>query len=405
MFGVVGVLLAFIIAVLVLNRWHDFGLAMLAGSLIVVLTGGFSLHAGLQVLWSSLADRNTLELTLTVVLINALGYILKQAGILEKLVKVMLVVLRDLRLLVVSLPVIIGLLPVPGGAVMSAPLVAETGNKAGLSPEKQAAANILYRHLVYFVFPLYPTLILAESLSGISIAAFARQQALPMAAGLAVSLVVILRGAAGSVPGQEQREPWGKAFLKLLHYALPIYLVIILAVVKVPFIISVGVGILVALFVDVNTAADAWKRLRYNFLPGLDWKLALAVLGIMVFRGFVEASGSMNTIADYLGSLGVPVLLLAIVVPMLTGMATGSSLAGVGILLPLFMPLIPPGTDKIAFLSLVFISTMVGYIASPVHMCLVLTKEACQSRFGGIYPYLLPPLGAILLVSLLEVLI
>ncbi len=125
----------------------------------------------------------------------------------------------------------------------------------------------------------------------------------------------------------------------------------------------------------------------------------------MIFKGYIEGSGAMTVMAEYLDHLGVPLLLLAIILPLFTGIATGSSLAGVGILFPIFIPLIPAGMDKLAFLSLVYVSIIIGYVISPVHMCLVLTREVCQARFGGLFPYLLPTMVVLLTTSILQVLI
>lgn len=406
MLAVIGVIAAFLVAILVLNRWHNFGMAMLVSSLIVAFTGGFSFAEAVAVFWQNVASETTLQLLLVVVLINMLGYILKQTEVLEAIVKMMLIVLKDVRLLVAVIPAVIGLLPVPGGAIMSAPLVAETGKKAGLSPERQAVANILYRHLLYLVFPLYPTLILAQDLSGFSVNAFVKQQVLPMVVGLVASILVLFRSKDVQETKEEQTEKWSSALGKLLYYASPIILVLVLALVlRVHFAIAVGLGIVLALLLDVKSTREFVSRVKNYILPGLDWSLVAAVLGIMVFRGYVEASGAMNILAQRLDQLGIPVLVLAVAIPMLTGVATGASLAGVGILFPIFIPLIPPEMDKLAFLSLVFVSTLVGYIASPVHMCLVLTREACEARFGGLYQYLVLPLAAILLTSLILVVV
>ncbi|MBO8169657.1 MAG: DUF401 family protein [Thermoanaerobacteraceae bacterium] len=406
MLAVIGVIAAFLVAILVLNRWHNFGMAMLVSSLIVAFTGGFSFAETVAVFWQNVASEATLQLLLVVVLINMLGYILKQTEVLEAIVKMMLIVLKDVRLLVAVIPAVIGLLPVPGGAIMSAPLVAETGKKAGLSPERQAVANILYRHLLYLVFPLYPTLILAQDLSGFSVNAFVKQQVLPMVVGLVASILVLFRSKDVRETKEEQTEKWSSALGKLLYYASPIILVLVLALIlRVHFAIAVGLGIVLALLLDVKSTREFVSRVKNYILPGLDWSLVAAVLGIMVFRGYVEASGAMNILAQRLDQLGIPVLVLAVVIPMLTGVATGASLAGVGILFPIFIPLIPPEMDKLAFLSLVFVSTLVGYIASPVHMCLVLTREACEARFGGLYLYLVLPLAAILLTSLILVVV
>lgn len=402
MVAVIGVLSAFLAAIFVLNRWHNFGLAMLVSSALVALTGGFSVNQALSIFWQSATMRVTLELLLVVALINMLGFILKKAGTLEKIVQKMLIVLKDVRLLVITIPAIIGLLPVPGGAIMSAPLVVETGKKAGLSPERQAAANVLFRHLVYFVFPLYPTLILAGDVSGIPIMAFVKHQFWPMAVGLAVSIIVLFRLSDQREEREVTEDRWLDAFIHLIYYALPIIILLFLALVlQINFSIAAIVGILTALLSGIKSGEQFVARVKSYVLPSVDWNLSAAVLGIMVFRGYVEASGAMATLANQLESVGIPVLVLAVIVPLLTGIATGASLIGVGILFPLLLPLVPAGMDKVAFLSLIFISNMIGYMASPVHMCLALTREVCQARFGGMYPFLVPPLAAILITSVI----
>ena len=406
MLAVIGVVAAFIVAVLVLNRWHDFGVAMMAGSFILALTGGFTLSQVGEVFWHSISAKSTMELVAVVVLISLLGFILKQTGSLESLVHAMLQVLRDVRLLVLAIPAVIGLLAVPGGAVMSAPLVAETGRKAGLSPERQAAANILFRHLLFLVFPLYPTLILAEDLSGITVASFAAHQVIPLLTGIIVSFLVLFRSSDVKQDAVEKKEKWLSALQKLFFYASPILSIIILIVgFKLNYVTSVGIGVMLSLVLGVKNSSQLADRIKKYLLPGLDWKLAIAVFGIMLFRGFTEASGVMTELAQVLEQAGVPILLLAVVLAAFTGMATGASLAAVGILFPIFIPLLPPGMDNLSFLSVIFISSMVGYISSPVHMCLVLTKEVCQARFGGMYPYLLPPLTAMLVASVVQALI
>jgi len=195
--------------------------------------------------------------------------------------------------------------------------------------------------------------------------AFVKHQFWPMAVGLAVSIIVLFRLSDQREEREVTEDRWLDAFIHLIYYALPIIILLFLALVlQINFSIAAIVGILTALLSGIKSGEQFVARVKSYVLPSVDWNLSAAVLGIMVFRGYVEASGAMATLANQLESVGIPVLVLAVIVPLLTGIATGASLIGVGILFPLLLPLVPAGMDKVAFLSLIFISNMIGYMAS-----------------------------------------
>ena len=133
MIAFVGLILAFISILVVLNRWQSFGLAMLSGSLILAIFGGFTYQSALRIFWQSATHPGTLRLIAIVLLINLMGYVLKQTGSLEKLVDTIIKGLKDVRLVVVAVPALIGMLPVPGGAVMSAPMACGMGSHKAVS--------------------------------------------------------------------------------------------------------------------------------------------------------------------------------------------------------------------------------------------------------------------------------
>jgi len=59
---------------------------------------------------------------------------------------------------------LIGLLPMPGGALFSAPLVGEALSKINASPEHKTALNYWFRHIWEYWWPMYPGVILAIAL-------------------------------------------------------------------------------------------------------------------------------------------------------------------------------------------------------------------------------------------------
>ena len=60
-------------------------------------------------------------------------------------------------------------MPVLGGAAVSAPLVDKLGDGLDLSPDTKAAINLVFRHGMFFIFPLSPTMILVANLIGVSV--------------------------------------------------------------------------------------------------------------------------------------------------------------------------------------------------------------------------------------------
>ncbi len=97
--------------------------------------------------------------------------------------KKLLHLIGDPRWLMIILPSLIGVLTVPGGAMMSAPIVDSLGNKTKISAEHKTGINIIYRHIWYIIFPMIPTMVLAASLANVN----------PIELGL-VNLPIILVG-------------------------------------------------------------------------------------------------------------------------------------------------------------------------------------------------------------------
>ncbi|MBW2501549.1 MAG: DUF401 family protein, partial [Deltaproteobacteria bacterium] len=64
----------------------------------------------------------------------------------------------------VLIPAAIGLVPMPGGALFSAPLVGQTAQESSNPPEWKAAVNYWFRHILEYWWPLYPVVIVTLSI-------------------------------------------------------------------------------------------------------------------------------------------------------------------------------------------------------------------------------------------------
>jgi len=73
------------------------------------------------------------------------------------------------RLSMAVLPAIIGFLPMPGGALFSAPLVDDCDSAQSVSAHRKTAINYWFRHVWEFWWPIYPGVFLAMDIPGLSV--------------------------------------------------------------------------------------------------------------------------------------------------------------------------------------------------------------------------------------------
>ena len=96
---------------------------------------------------------STLQTLIVVVEIGVLGSILKKYGILERIVRALEQLIPSKKALIMILPGIMGMLPVPGGAFLSAPFVDQLGTELKMSGEQKSVVNLYFRHFAMFVLP------------------------------------------------------------------------------------------------------------------------------------------------------------------------------------------------------------------------------------------------------------
>ncbi|HEC87367.1 MAG TPA: DUF401 family protein, partial [Thermoplasmatales archaeon] len=180
MLNIIGVIVAFIFVILLIRKKWNFGATLLLGSLIV---GIFSLQeiqpvdiakaflrANIYSMDEGKISTTTLELALIMLFINILAVMMQETGAMTKLIDSLRRVFSKGSILAV-IPAVFGLLPVPGGALFSAPMVDKEGDKLGVSKENKTILNVWFRHIWFFVYPFSSAMILicSQDFSNINI--------------------------------------------------------------------------------------------------------------------------------------------------------------------------------------------------------------------------------------------
>jgi hypothetical protein len=125
------------------------------------------------------------------------------------------------------------------------------------------------------------------------------------------------------------------------------------------------------------------------------------VVAVMGFKKVLESSRAVHAVSTVLSSSGVPLWLIAILIPLLIGLVTGMTIAPIGIGFPILIPLFQNDPHFLNYMVLAFASGISGDLLSPFHLCLILTKDYFRADLKGVYRFIWIPTASILMVALL----
>lgn len=384
-------LLAAVAAILILLRIKvHTGFAVFAGAVILALLV-LPLRGIPGMLLDTIRDYQTIRLLVIIASALTVSKLMEERGMLAELAGAMERLTPKLAVHLV--PAVIGFVPMPGGALVSATAVRDLVGKLGLEPAKSTFINYWFRHIWEYSIPVYPALIAAGVLLDV-----------PLSRLLIVlfpgTLLAIACGSVASfrlvkdLPGSRGTASKGMA-VSFIKAAWPIVLLVIMILAGLDAIIAYPV-IMLLLIVQQRPRL---RQLGRSFRYGLEPRILFFLYSVMLFKGVIETSGAAEAILADLQSFGLPVSVTLTLLPFIIGLVTAFSVAFVGIAFPLLMPLIVPasGLDSFALL-LAYGSGMIGMMISPLHLCLVLSAEYFNARLIEVYRYLIVPALTVLVV-------
>jgi len=373
--GILGFAAAFGALALLLKKGVPYGLAIFLYSIIFALL--LVPKDALELFYASTTSWTTIKLALIVSLIGILGYTLERSGKLEKIADGLGSLVRRTKALLATIPATFGLLNVPGGALFSAPLVKSSAKKLKMKSHEAAYVNVWFRHIIFLVFPLTSGLILAGEMAGVSIYQMIIYQAPLLLVYALAAHYLLLR----KVPGKMERG--GGSTKKMVVLLSPILAAVGLNLVGVPLVLAILFALLTSLVIIRVSLSSIPRLLVKGFRPNL----LLAVVGIMFFARVFEASPLFEAIEKTVPGLGLPPAILLTMIPFLLAFALGSVLASIGVSITIFYPLCAGNPANVA---LIFVSVLLGYLISPIHLCNAVTLEYFRANPRRFYSLLVP---------------
>jgi integral membrane protein (TIGR00529 family) len=391
--------ISIIFFLIMLYRKSGLGISLTVTALLMsFLSVGVSGTA--TVLIETSIDSVTLTLVLASFFIMVLSILYKETGLVNTLTSSLGGFIKNSKLMVSLLPAVIGLLPVAGGALMSAPMVEAEADKLGLDETKKTYINIWFRHSILPVYPISQFIVLTAALTGTSIDALIARQVIVVIVMIAIGYFIGLRKTRITKIDEPEVKNNPTAKMKWLVYSfLPIIITVILTA---AFNLNIAAATLVGvatILVITRTKVTTFSRLLKNRAL---WEVTLAAFGALLLKNVTLVSGASEILGNTLLNSNLYPIVLLSVVPAVVGFLLGSPSGAIALSVPIL-------AETVTFIpktaSLLYISAYLGYLIAPTHLCLVFTAQYFKSPISKSYKYLLPStiiaIGAALITYLI----
>jgi uncharacterized protein len=404
---------------LLIKKW-DLGLVLFLNSGLVALLFAFPALDLVRSMLGALVARDTLDLAVAVYLVLLLAELMRHTHAMDDMVAALQRLVPDSRVTLAMMPLMIGLMPMLGGAMFSAPMVNEVGERLHVSPERKTFINYWFRHSMEYVFPLYSSLLMMAALLGVSVFEFI-QVSWPLtfvALGSGVLWGIVGMGkdaraetalrapvlSAGALYSGMPLPLMGPldAWRRLVQSTWPLLLVILSVVVlKVNMGVSL-IGVIVLFLIARRIGPRQWWALLKRSFPLGTFS---AIFSVMIFKHVLEDAGAVAQIPAALGALGLPAMLVAFVVPMMVGLLTGTAAAALALSVPLVAPLLVGGSmDAMGAGVWLFVGGFTGVLLSPLHLCLALTRVYFKASWIPLYRRIVPSVALVVIAAVVLVL-
>ena len=336
-----------------------------------------------ELVFSVFTNAEYLLLASAVAIIPIIGVILNESGLLSEMIENFKF---SKKALLIFSPGVLGLLPMPGGALFSAPMVDKTAEE--LTPVRKASINEWYRHVFHLVYPLATALIIGTELASLNIYVAIAYIFPAFLVAFILGLFFLLR----VVPNNTNN-----ASSNFFKFVKP--LLVILAAPFLDFILKIAFGLrYLATFIGVSVSLLLLLYLskpKVNLLPrqikkAKPWDFFLLILAIFLYQTVFINSG----IPIVFKFFNFPPYLFLVVTGFSLGVLTGRLSTPLIISIPIFVAKFGLMTP-VAF-AILYYATMMGYIISPIHPCLVFTAE----YFNVDVRTVMKDLGAVTSISL-----
>lgn len=421
--------------ILALNtHFKRLAVSLCAGTLFLALWCGHGPASMGLVLWQYMVSWDNLLLLVIIWQVTSLGSQMSATGVMDELVIAVRSKLSQ-RAAMGLLPALIGLLPMPGGALFSAPLVDGCDHDGSVDALLKTRINYWFRHVWEYWWPLYPGVLLAIYYTKLEVWQMILLQLPLSVAAILGGYVFLLRGIPvpeggprGAVTSIVDRH-----FLGLMSPILAVIGVYTLIRLVLPSVVAacnrylpraigiatarvlgqrylpMAIGIVAAMVLVQLQRPVTARKWRAILFTKRQLVLVWIVMLVRAYGAFIEAPlpdgvPLVETMRSELAQCGIPVVAIVMLLPFISGLASGLAIGFVGASFPIVVSLLGAEPDLctlMATTALAYGFGQAGMMLSPVHVCLIVTNEHFGTRLLHSLAGLLAPAAVVMVAALL----
>jgi integral membrane protein (TIGR00529 family) len=288
------------------------------------------------------------------------------------------------KLSVMMIPAFFGLLPVAGGALMSAPILEQIDTD--LDVNKKVAINVWFRHVLILIYPISSAMIVASVLTGISLYLIFISLLPPFILMVCIGYFTLVRKV------KSYEEEFTRDLKRAFHNLLPIIIAPLIDFFGRTFFpqivpeIFLVVGLCISLVVGLKFSNMKLINISKIAQKMKIWRFPLLIFAMFWFLEIFIRSG----VANEIGNLNLSFFLF-ILIGFFLGFATGRIQLPLSILIPIYLvqyTIFPMPLMELIFL---YCSIFLGYLITPIHPCVAYSTNYYKTNYKKVIKILYLP--------------
>ncbi len=344
--------------------------SILISALTMMLAAGLGPDVMGSIFKSTMLEPKRIGQYLIVLEIGALGSLLKKYGFIDIIIDKLNKIVADKRLQLMFIPALIGLLVVPGGAIISAPFIDKIGDELNVEKPRRVAINLIYRHISAYIMPYSSSLLLvALLLPQVNVYNVIGFNIIFIIIYVTIGYFIYIKDLKNEKL-QIRKDSAIKNFLQLILYTSPIYFAIILNILfKTPFYIGILANVLILYFLKPK------KTILKDFIEGININVFLTIFGAYLIQATISNFSEFNRTLESLLSNPDTLIPVMIGISAFFGLATGFQPAALGVIIPVIGGMSLSMGRMTILAHIIFTWSFLGYFFSPLHLCQLFTLE------------------------------
>ncbi|MCX7704225.1 MAG: DUF401 family protein [Planctomycetota bacterium] len=402
MVGLLKLFLVFAIVVFIIHKKVPLGVSLVLGAFLVAFLFGMNLSSILSAILDIYLQPDTCSFVLLVALVLALSIVMEKSGQIDRLTESLRQFLTSPKLSSAILPAIVGLLPMPGGALFSAPMVKAATSPLLVDEQRRVEINHWFRHVWEYSWPLYPGIIYTATILKLEVKEIFLLQFPLSVVAVVVGFVFIMR----RVPTLAKTSPPSVSLRRsaVFRFILDLFPFILIFILYLPFNIPLLLSLFIAFILTVLMNRIRKKAKIFYLVSSIltasqYLNFLVMAFGVKLFSGMLLKSGAISELTLFFNNSHFPPVLITIFFPFIIGFVAGITIVYCTATFPLLVALPQISCEPLPYIVLAFTAGFSGTMLSPIHACLSLSAQYFNARLTKVLLALLLPAFFVLLAA------